>query len=351
MWNIHQHNRVQWNGIAENKPLTETFDIGALGRNTGEVIGVFGDVQIKPVPQVTGYRSSANVKNLAALEQQIASLKPPAWPEAVLGRIDPDLRKKGEALFNKKGACVTCHEPLARNDLTTRIEVKLTRLPAAGTDVWMACNAYTYETKTGLLLLTFKKYFLPPPYLTETASLADMLGTTVAGVLWAKKDDILKNLQKHVQRVKFFGQHEGPRLFDPAALKAELSPPDRSGTKAKRRERCLTDDSPILAYKARPLTGIWATPPYLHNGSVPTLHDLLLPPDQRPQSFFLGSREFDPDKVGYVTAQSAENSFEFRTRDAGGRMIDGNSNAGHDYNNAALSEEDRRALVEYMKSL
>ncbi|MFD2883423.1 hypothetical protein ACFS4T_14020 [Pseudomonas lini] len=43
----------------------------------------------------------------------------------------------------------------------------------------------------------------------------------------------------------------------------------------------------LLAYKARPLTGIWATAPYLHNGSVPTLNDLLLPPRQRPSTFFI----------------------------------------------------------------
>ena len=47
LWNISQFTRVQWNGIAENKPVTingKTFDLGALGRNTGEVIGVFADV-------------------------------------------------------------------------------------------------------------------------------------------------------------------------------------------------------------------------------------------------------------------------------------------------------------------
>jgi hypothetical protein len=107
----------------------------------------------------------------------------------------------------------------------------------------------------------------------------------------------------------------------------------------------------IAGYKPRPLEGVWATPPFLHNGSVPTLYDLLLPPDQRPQTFYLGSREFDPEKVGYLTAQSADNSFAYRTRDEAGRFIDGNSNAGHDYGNASLSEAERRALVEYMKSL
>ena len=52
-----------------------------------------------------------------------------------------------------------------------------------------------------------------------------------------------------------------------------------------------------------PLDGIWATAPYLHNGSVPTLRALLAPPDQRPKTFYVGSRDFDPVNVGYdITA-------------------------------------------------
>ena len=56
-----------------------------------------------------------------------------------------------------------------------------------------------------------------------------------------------------------------------------------------------------LAYKARPLDGVSATPPYLHNGSVPNLYALLSPVAERPTKFFLGDREFDPLLVGYET--------------------------------------------------
>ena len=56
-----------------------------------------------------------------------------------------------------------------------------------------------------------------------------------------------------------------------------------------------------LAYKVRPLNGVWATPPYLHNGSVPTIDDLLGDPEKRPPKFYLGSREYDPVKLGYKT--------------------------------------------------
>ena len=57
----------------------------------------------------------------------------------------------------------------------------------------------------------------------------------------------------------------------------------------------------LLAYRARPLNGIWATAPYLHNGSVPSLYDLLLPSAQRPRIFYVGSWEFDPVHVGVET--------------------------------------------------
>src|SRR5262249_10387135 len=58
----------------------------------------------------------------------------------------------------------------------------------------------------------------------------------------------------------------------------------------------------LMQYKARPLDGIWATAPYLHNGSVPTLWHLLSPYDERNDRkvFLLGNREFDTIRVGYV---------------------------------------------------
>ena len=52
-------------------------------------------------------------------------------------------------------------------------------------------------------------------------------------------------------------------------------------------------------YKARPLDGIWGTPPFLHNGSVPTLFELLSPVYERRSEFWVGNHEYDPARVGY----------------------------------------------------
>jgi hypothetical protein len=98
-----------------------------------------------------------------------------------------------------------------------------------------------------------------------------------------------------------------------------------------------------LRYKARPLDGIWATAPYLHNGSVPNLYELLLPAEKRSKTFFVGSSEFDPVHVGFNTDQAAGTT-PFDTSQLG------NSNAGHD-TYGEFNEEQRWQLVEYMKSL
>jgi hypothetical protein len=98
-----------------------------------------------------------------------------------------------------------------------------------------------------------------------------------------------------------------------------------------------------LAYKARPLDGIWATAPYLHNGSVPTLRALLAAPASRPKTFYAGSRDFDPVNAGFDTAARPDR-FLFDT------SLLGNSNAGHDYG-TSLTNGDLDALLVYLKSL
>jgi hypothetical protein len=100
-----------------------------------------------------------------------------------------------------------------------------------------------------------------------------------------------------------------------------------------------------LEYKARPLNGIWATGPYLHNGSVPNLYELLLPSEQRSASFMVGSRELDLKHVGF---RADVGSFKFDT------SLPGNSNKGHEgrpYGTDGLTDEERWQLIEYLKTL
>jgi hypothetical protein len=119
-------------------------------------------------------------------------------------------------------------------------------------------------------------------------------------------------------------------------------------------ERAAMDVDPVIwrapgQYMARALWGIWATAPYLHNGSVPTLYHLLHP-DERPQKFILGNREYDPAKLGFETAAPptpAPNIWEYDTTQPG------NSNIGHagERFGTTLPEEQKSALLEYLKTL
>jgi cytochrome c5 len=126
----------------------------------------------------------------------------------------------------------------------------------------------------------------------------------------------------------------------------------------------------IAGYKPRPLEGVWATAPFLHNGSVPTLYQMLLPPAKRDTKFFVGRREFDPVHVGFVTKPDADGDEDGFWLDT---SIAGNHNTGHAFaadaatwakhlaNPAAnplpsgvigpeFTDDERFAIIEYLKT-
>ncbi|MGH6924127.1 MAG: cytochrome c [Propylenella sp.] len=107
-------------------------------------------------------------------------------------------------------------------------------------------------------------------------------------------------------------------------------------------------------YANQPLDGVWARAPYLHNGSVPTLWDLLLPEERRNGgrgSFYRGHSVYDPKNVGFRTdvedAGDGRKSFRFVFSEPG------NSNRGHTgpRYGTDLSDDDKWALIEYLKTL
>jgi hypothetical protein len=104
------------------------------------------------------------------------------------------------------------------------------------------------------------------------------------------------------------------------------------------------DQEQGAAYEARVLTGIWSAGPYLHNGSVPNLWELLKPARERMTRFAVGHRDFDPVRVGLET-DSAPGRQMFVVDPA-----NGNGNGGHEFG-TALPEADRWALIEYLKTL
>ena len=148
------------------------------------------------------------------------------------------------------------------------------------------------------------------------------------------------------------------------------------GTDPARREivsegfRAAFASSPLAAegalvksegYAATPLTGVWANYPYLHNGSVPTLYHLLGPISERPKIFYvMAARHLDQEKVGQPLYPSRvygwlpERELLRRygdDRDWFSTTRPGSSNAGHDVWWRVGTDENRKALIEYLKTL
>ena len=326
LWDTPQCDVVQWNGSAPNK------DGGSVARNVGEVLGVFGELQIPaPVAPAFGYPSSARIIELLAIEEQLKGLWSPVWPEDILPRLDQTKIGAGKMLYEKY--CLECHPYIDRKDPNRRITVMTTDptkslLRDVGTDKAMSENFRLRTGETRQLKGTQQ-----PPIVGA------VLGDTASG------DEILVNV---VVGAILHSPFPGPKA--PLAQLHNRSKPLMANL----------ETSPNK-YKARPLNGIWATAPYLHNGSIPNLYEILQPGKDRSASFHVGRREFDPQKVGFVT-EAAAGTFLFKTRDEKGIPILGNSNLGHEYGTGAsiaeggdgkpaLSAGEIGNLLEFLKSL
>jgi mono/diheme cytochrome c family protein len=313
LWDAPRHDYVQWTGFSSNA------EAGSIGRNAGEVIGVFGRVEVKHYETESaakqGYRSTIMGDNLVAMEEALRRLQSPRWPEEILPKIDRQLAARGEALYRTE--CVSCHAAIDRDDPRRKVVAMITGTDVVGTDDRSARNIVEAQVPTGVL-----EGAISPEGDTygDQASPLALLVDLVGRSLSAQPVPTLKA----IANAKLHGQKKT----------------DKQGDHTKRSDANPLAD--VMAYKARPLNGIWATAPYLHNGSVPTLYDLLLPAGDRPRTFAVGRMEYEPRKVGYVS--DGQVPFVVDT------SVPGNSNRGHEYG-AKLSDADRWALVEYLKTL
>ncbi len=87
---------------------------------------------------------------------------------------------------------------------------------------------------------------------------------------------------------------------------------------------------------------MWATAPFLHNGSVPNIYELLSPPEERSKVFWVGNRELDLGKLGFVSSKQP-GLFRYDT------TLPGNSNQGHIYPGRPYSHEQKMAVIEFLK--
>jgi hypothetical protein len=299
LWLAPRLDWVQWNGSVQDP----------VSRNLGEVVAVFGRTTLTTTNGKLGFDASMNTPNLYKLEQMVAQLQPPAWPEAVFGKIDQEKAKRGAMVYARE-KCASCHFEKAPYPLTGPnaagkrfIRTTQTPLKEVGTDPRMAADFVNRSAKTG-------KY-----------------APLVGGRAEAPAPEV------------FF--YALGALTEAELDKLKLTPAEAAAYNGYRSAILPTDDY-LLGYKTGPLPGMWATAPYLHNGSVPSLYQLLLPPAKRVTAFWVGSREFDPREVGHRYDRGAD-TFRFDT------SLPGNSNSGHDYG-TAITDAERWDLIEYLKT-
>ena len=408
LWDAPQHDRVQWNGAAENKvsPLGKilfgTEEVGSLGRNAGEVLGVFGSATVNEhellIPRP--YESTIDKANLIQIEQSLKSLWSPLWPEDALGKIDLASKHRGENIY--KNNCIKCHDLIDRVSGSRKVTA---RLSDEGTDQNMIRN-FGAIVKTGRLrgrqktLTGWDRFAEQEPrgvilkHIVERVILDPSLSplrfrqaiTKVADNLPESLDALNPGYRMEatievgdktlVGNVDSLIVDRGDRSVTVGGGNFELLDKAR-GTDTERLDKVFVDlrsrgglakaaagrlngvvtpkaakaeeqanvsfrdATAKVGYKARPLNGIWATAPYLHNGSVPSLAELLKSSTNRVKSFHVGSQEYDPVMVGFKDDASQP---VFDT------TADGNSNTGHDYG-GKLSDDERKDLLEYLKSL
>ena len=244
-------------------------------------------------------------ESIECIELYLETLEPPDYPFP----IDQALAEKGAPIY--ASYCAECHGKSGR-DFTGQYVGFVVPLDEIGTDRYRLDN--------------------------YTETLALNMGTTYAG-------------QKRKQR-----SHPCPggRTYEPSeprtapdgesAYGRSLARDKEEGTYRYKHYRTTN------GYANSPLDGVWLRAPYLHNGSVPTLWDLLKPSAERPAEFYRGNDVYNPVDVGFVSTVADDTGgrkfFKFETK------IPGNGNQGHEGPRfgTELAPEDKEALVEYLKT-
>ncbi len=322
VWGFKDYDWVEW-----------TIDTDTvMERNVTETLGAGASVVLDPKRTGSMFDNSIPIPNMHALEWLAYYIDPPRWPEAAFGAIKPDLAAAGQTIFN--GTCAGCHE--SGSDQRTPaglIRLRGMRPEDTGTDAIAALRISCPVPDTGALSIPPRSYSVE-----DSQQLKDCAGVK-AGTAF-EGASFARTTQTAVDGIK-------KKAYAAAGVDAaqQRAMEDLDRRKAVTwRDTLLDTKAPYGPYAARPLYGIWAAAPFLHNGSVPTLYDLLLPPAQRPRTFALGGRQYDPVKLGFVveTSCSQQDCLVDTTRT-------GDDNGGHLWG-TDLSAADRSALLEYLKT-
>jgi hypothetical protein len=312
LWNASRQDTTQWPGFAANGD-----DLLALLRNQGEVIGVFADFHPLPGKKGVDYKTinSTDFNGLNQAEELIKKIGPPKWPWPV----DQKLVDQGKPLYEKYCGA-GCHEIKrgAFRLLNPFGPSWATPIQNVGTDV-REYNVLSREVSTGVLAGE-EIPFLHKLGARDTAF--NVLEQAVYGSLMSSNSWLS-------------GINAGLSLASKAASVLGII---GEGFKPK---------VEVGTYEARVLQGIWAAAPYLHNGSVPTLADLLKPAKDRVSEFKIGPA-YDIVNIGMAVSQPSTDQTLITTDCS--ELDSGASHCGHEYG-TKLSNDEKKALLEYLKTL
>jgi mono/diheme cytochrome c family protein len=363
IWNAPVQDKTQWTGFADNGS-----DVLALARNLGEVFGVFGDFAPTKDGLLVNFlnNNSANFDGLGKLEDLVRQIGPPKWPWPE--QIDPALQAQGEAIFARPqaaGGCADCHGIKPGKVRFPAIQTWATPIENVGTDTH-AHDVLAWSGKqTGVLQGALIPFVTPP--LKDTDLAFNILATSVIGSIAENTlrggaspsgaalvatgvDTQIQNAPPIMLNRLPLQLRDLQSAFHPPATPVQPQPQPQLHIQGLAIPNLLAPASPLPpkgAYEARVLQGIWATAPYLHNGSVPTLAELLKPPAARVRQFKVGNA-YDAVNVGLAVEQTQFNA-TITTTDCND-LNSGNSNCGHPYG-TQLSDAEKKALLEYLKTL
>lgn len=252
-------------------------------------------------------------ESLECIEQWLETLEPPAYPFP----IDQELAARGKPVYQKY--CSECHGQDGRN-FEGKYVGFVTHIDQVSTDRYRLDN--------------------------YTEALALNMATTYAG----------KKRERRRHDCPGGATYEPP-LNMPAATGAPAPSTEYDDPDARAAAMEAEEDTyrykryrKTYGYANSPLDGIWLRAPYLHNGSVPTLRDLLKPSADRPTQFYRGNPIYDPDNVGFASTEAQDRSgrkfFDFKT------TAPGNGNWGHEGKQygTELAADQKDALLEYLKT-
>lgn len=352
VWDIWKFDWVQWNGSVAQP----------MGRNVGEALGVKARLDLVDragdrLPDSEIYNSSVLLHELDCVETTLQQLGPPQWPEPLFPVIDKTKAVAGKLLFENN--CKHCHGPhIYPDEQEAFSDYDFAALACSGeeNEQLIAFKGRTQDRYECGIIEGDRQPSLGKPVEWKLCLVPEWrIGTdpqVVNNFLDLRYDASVLDLNQPGYASISAG--EALNVITGAVIRKkyeELGIDCETQWKMNGWGR-TSEVRDIRGYKSRPLHGIWATPPFLHNGSVRTIFQLLSPYSERQKRFWVGSREYDPIHLGYRDIQ-VEAAFELDT------TSEGNTNTGHLFTDAGgrgvigrgLSPQERFEIIEYLKTL